>query len=217
MKDEDDNAEATKICNLLRSIGGDVGALMGPVQHYGKNPESGLRGASAWKGSADVIEGVLADIDALSGKAPNRELTCAKARDGEQGPISPFDLEIVTLGQYEDGEDYGSMCVVPTEGQSRFEKGGNLSKTQRTVQEAIAEALDNHGKTITPRAGMPPVKAAKVSDIRAEFDRRYVTDNPDPVKAANAKRMALRRALDSLSASYGAGSAEGSDWVWRVS
>jgi RecA-family ATPase len=51
MKDEDDNAEATKVCNTLRSIGDETGALMAPVHHYGKNAESGLRGASAWKGS----------------------------------------------------------------------------------------------------------------------------------------------------------------------
>src|SRR5262249_34290095 len=98
MKDEDDNAEATKVCNILRSIGAEVGALMAPVHHFGKNPESGLRGASAWRGSADVVEGVLADIHPLSGRASNRELTCTKARDGEQGPISPFELEFVPLG-----------------------------------------------------------------------------------------------------------------------
>ena len=93
IKDEDDNAEATKVSNVLLRIGEEVGVLMAPVHHYGKNPESGLRGASAWKGSADVVEGVLADIDPLSGRASNRELVCTKARDGEQGPVSGFELE----------------------------------------------------------------------------------------------------------------------------
>jgi AAA domain len=99
MKDEDDNAEATKVCNIMRTIGDETGALVAPVHHYSKNPESGLRGASAWKGSADVVMGVLADIDPLSGRASNRELVCAKARDGEQGPISPFELERRDLRQ----------------------------------------------------------------------------------------------------------------------
>jgi hypothetical protein len=89
MKDEDDNAEATKVCGILGSIGEEVGTLMAPVHHYGKNPESGLRGASAWKGSADVVEGVLADVDPLSGKTSNRELVCAierlPAAGGEPG------------------------------------------------------------------------------------------------------------------------------------
>jgi hypothetical protein len=218
MKNEDDNAEATWVCNLLRGIGEEVGGvLMAPVHHYGKNPESGLRGASAWKGSADVIEGVLADIDPLSGRASNRELVCAKARDGEQGPISAFDLEFIELGLDPDGAAYGSVCVAPTERESRFDKGSAPSKSQRAIMDAIAEAMDTCGQFIVPRAGMPEVRAAKVSDVRAEFDRRYVVDVADKVKAGDAKRKAFKRALDHLSPSkFGAGSASGADWVWRV-
>jgi hypothetical protein len=217
MKDEDDNAEATKVCNILRAIGDEIGALMAPVHHYGKNAESGLRGASAWKGSADVIEGVLADIDPLSGRTSNRELVCTKARDGEQGPISPFDLEFIELGLKDDGEIYGSCCVVPKERQSRFEKGPPPSKGQRTIIAAIDEALDSCGKVIMPRAGMPEVRAVKVSNVRAEFDRRYVALDSDPAKASATKRMAFKRALDQLSpAKFGAGSAEGADWIWKI-
>ena len=54
MKDEDDNSEATKVCNVMRAIGDELGILMAPVHHYGKNPESGLRGASAWKGPISI-------------------------------------------------------------------------------------------------------------------------------------------------------------------
>jgi AAA domain len=217
MKDEDDNAEATKICNILRSIGEETGALMAPVHHYGKSAISGLRGASAWTGSADVIEGVLADIDPLSGKVSNRELVCAKARDGEQGPIAPFNLEFIELGLNDDNEIYGSCCVVPAERESRLDKGPAPSKSQRTIIDAINEALDNYGKIITPRAGMPQLRAVKVSDVRTEFDRRYIVADTDPAKVADAKRKAFKRALDCLSpAKFGAGSAEGTDWIWKI-
>src|SRR5262249_19135342 len=50
MKSEDDNAEASNVCRTMRLIGDETGALLCPVHHYGKNPESGLRGASAWRG-----------------------------------------------------------------------------------------------------------------------------------------------------------------------
>jgi AAA domain len=217
MKNEDDNAGATRVSNTMRSIGESVGVLMAPVHHFGKNPESGLRGASAWRGSADVIEGVLADLDPLTGRASNRELVCIKARDGEQGPLSPFNLEFIQLGIDENGEIYGSCCVAPVTGESRFDKTSAPSKSQRALLDAITEALDRHGKTIEPRAGMGLVKAVKVTDVREEFDRRYVTDESDPAKAANAKRMAFKRSLDRLPPSkYGAGSAEGTDWIWRT-
>jgi hypothetical protein len=128
---------------------------MSPVHHYGKNPESGLLGASAWKGSADLIEGVLADIDPLSGRVSNRELVCAKARDGEQGPISGFDLEFIELGLDADGETYGSCCVVPTERESRFDKGKPPSKGQKTILDAINEALDTCGQTSAANGNAP--------------------------------------------------------------
>jgi hypothetical protein len=143
MKSEDDNAEATKVCNIMRAIGNETGAVMSAVHHYGKNPESGLRGASAWRGCADIILGVLADIDPLSGRASNRELVCAKARDGEQGPISPFDLQFIELGLDDDGEIYGSCCVHPRDGTTRFEKTAKPRKGQRIIQDTIIETLDH--------------------------------------------------------------------------
>jgi hypothetical protein len=217
MKNEDDNAEATRVCNILRRIGEETATLAHAVHHYGKNPESGLRGASAFKGSAESILGVLADIDPLSGRASNRELVCAKARDGEQGPVSPFELQFIGLGVDPDGEEYGSCCVVPTEGTSRFNKAKVRSKGQRAIQDAINEVLDGLGKVITPRAGMPPVKAAKVTDVRDEFNRRYVAGEADPKKSADTKRMAFKRALHGLSVSeFGAGTAEGADWIWKI-
>ena len=199
MKSEDDNAEAQKVCNILRIIGEEVGVLMCPVHHYGKNPESGLRGASAWRGTADIVQGVLADIDPLTGHTSNRELVGPKARDGEQGPISPFTLEFVRLGLDDDGEVYGSCCVVRIEGKSRFDKVATLSKSQRAICDAINEVLDGLGQIITPRAGMPPIKAAKVTDVRTEFDRRYVVDATDGGNTTDAKRKAFKRALDHLS------------------
>jgi hypothetical protein len=64
---------------------------------------------------------------------------------------------------------------------------------------------------------MATVKAAKVTDVREEFDRRYVVAEADPAKAAHAKRMAFKRALDRLPTSqFSAGAAEGCDWVWRI-
>jgi hypothetical protein len=163
------------------------------------------------------VQGVLADIDPMSGRASNRELVCAKARDGEQGPISAFELEFVVLGHDAEGEIYGSCCVVPTGGKSRFDDTAARSKGQRAIQDAINETLDGQGKLITPRADMATIKAAKVTDVRAEFDRRYVVDEADSTKAADTKRKAFKRALDHLSPSqFGAGSAEGSDWIWKT-
>ena len=48
MKCEDDNAEATAVCKIMRRIADETGTVAIGVHHYGKAAESGLRGASAW-------------------------------------------------------------------------------------------------------------------------------------------------------------------------
>ena len=179
MKNEDDNAEATKVCNVMRSIGEDIGALMAPVHHYGKNPESGLRGASAWRGCADIVQGVLADIHPLTGRASNRELVCAKARDGEQGPLSAFALEFIELGTDADNEPYGSCCVIPANGASRFDKTTAGSKGKLAIVDAINETLDDQGKVICPRAGMASVRAAK--SVTCTRNSTVDTSSPTPI------------------------------------
>lgn len=91
------------------------------------------------------------------------------------------------------------------------------SKSQRAIQAAITEALDDCGRTITPRAGMASVRAVKVIDVKNEFDRRYVVANADPAKAENAKRVAFNRALGNLPPDkFGTGSADGTDWIWKI-
>jgi hypothetical protein len=56
-----------------------------------------------------------------------------------------------------------------------------------------------------------------VSDIRPEFDRVYVVDGTDPLKIEKAKAKAFKRAIDNLPLTkFGAGSAEGFDWIWKI-
>ena len=196
MKSEDDNAEATKVCNVMRTIGDETTAVTTGVHHYGKNPESGLRGASAWRGSADNIVGVLADIDQLSGRASKRELVCVKARDGEQGPISPFDLEFIELGLDADGEIYGSCCVLPTRRSFAVRQG------RQSQQETAHHPRRHHRNAGHPRNNHHPAhwyargQSRQGERCARRIHRRYVTAEADPLKAANTKRMAFKRALD---------------------
>jgi len=91
MQDENSNAEVSKVCSIMRHIGESVGAMIIPVHHYGKDAETGLRGASAWRGAADVTISVTAKIDQLTGKASNRELALAKARDADGASARTWD------------------------------------------------------------------------------------------------------------------------------
>jgi AAA domain len=55
LKDETANAEASSVARQLLGLAAQTGTVVVPSHHYGKNQETGLRGASAWCAAADVV------------------------------------------------------------------------------------------------------------------------------------------------------------------
>jgi hypothetical protein len=227
LDDEDDNSEAAKTIKLMKAIGDDVGkqfnddALMIPVHHYGKMSSTGLRGASGWKAGCEAILSVLADIDQLTGVASNRKLALAKSRDGEAGPIAPFDLVFMPLGTDSDGDEFGSMYVEP-----RMDKvgdpGGATAKqpeTLRVFRESFAEIV-GFPYRLRGIAGFPgpEVMAVKLEDVKAEFARRWVTGETDKKKRANVIRTQFNRARKAArdSIAFGFETSGDTELVWRV-
>jgi hypothetical protein len=216
MKDENSNAEVAGICNIMRHIGGSVGATVVPVHHYGKDAATGLRGASAWQGAADMVLSVTADIDDQTGTVSNRRIALGKARDAEQGPIAPFVLEWVKLGLDDDGEDFGT-CIVkldPTRGLQGAVRD-TRPKRVRAWDDACRIALGEYGQDIQLRKDGPVIRAAELKHVKAKFCEMYVTGEGDPQKAARAKDRAYRRVLDKLPGGYVVGNGQdGQEWLW---
>jgi hypothetical protein len=149
-------------------------------------------------------------------------VTVELAKDFEEGTEIISRLERVELGLDRDGDPISSCIVVSAEAEGTAtrrvrEKGRGQSKSQRALTDAIDEALDNAGKVIVLRTGMPEVRAVQVPDVRPEFDRRYVVAETEPKKVARAKRVAFARALDHLSPKqFGTGAVHGADWIWKI-
>ncbi|HZR74554.1 AAA family ATPase [Bradyrhizobium sp.] len=219
MEDENSNAEIAKVIGKLREFETRINGLVCPVHHYGKQDAAGLRGGSLWRGGADVVLSVLADRDDRTGKVSGRELALAKARDGLEGPIAPFELRGHELGMDDDGDPFGSLVVVPGEpGQSvtRTKRGKADARSVILLREAAAEAADTTGQDIRVRTDGPIVRAVEVRNVRAEFYRRYVTDEEDSKKAAEARQKAFRRLLDKLPPDLATATQDGREWLWRV-
>ena len=219
LKDENDNAEVTRICKIMQRIGAGFGGVVVPVHHYGKVLEAGPRGASAWRGHAEIILGALADIDPLTGAATDRALVLTKNRDGTQGPVAPFTLEFVPLGVDRDGKEFGA-CIVEPELESEVQFGKTkkrkvpIPRSETALCEAVGGALNEKGVNKTFRGRN--VLAVTAEDVRLEFNRRYLVTEDDPLKAARAKRVAFNRALAKLPTEFGMGEFEGTQWIWRV-
>jgi hypothetical protein len=150
-EDENDAAKVNAALRCLRKVGSDINALVIPVHHYGKAASTGLRGSSAFKGGADVVISVLVERDEITGKSGSRSICLAKAREGEEGPISSFELQWVHLGFDDDNEPYGSCVVGQIEG-AQVTKAAKAkhSPAAKIALAALHEAIDGRGNH--PRA-----------------------------------------------------------------
>ena len=190
IKEEADNAEAARVCKIMRGIADATGVVIVPIHHYGKNAGVGLRGASAWRANADFVLSVMADIDPATGHVTNRQLAIAKDRDGAQGPLTPFELVPVDLGAI-DSKPWGSLAAVAGKaGQPTKQWSEHL----RIFRQALSTALVNHGKNERPFADGPEVKAVTEDQVRAEFNRIAHVDSP-PEKRQDALRKQFSRKL----------------------
>jgi hypothetical protein len=196
MQDENSNAEVNKICSIMHRIGNEAGVLMVAIHHLGKDAESGLRGASAWEGSADVIISALANINPNTGVVKDRRLALAKTRDYEPGPIAPYTLEVVKLGVDKYNDDI-TTCIVKIDTQPRLPPiEGEKSKSKKAFVEACRYALQKH-EDFRLKEGVRH-RAVELKYIREEFEARYVTGESDQEKRKRAIRSAWARTLRHL-------------------
>jgi AAA domain/Primase C terminal 1 (PriCT-1) len=216
LKDENDNAQVSGVCRLMRQIGQSVGSVVIPIHHYGKDAGTGLRGASAWHGAADVVVSVTADIDTLSGRVSSREIAIAKGRDEEQGPVAPFLLEWIKLGIDEHGDDFGTCIVKPDLARGIQQLAPrNAPKGVRAFNDACRFELGEHAEDVQLGKGSPMIRGVELKYVKGKFCSMYVTGEADPKKAHETSRRAWLRVLERPPAEYATGKGQdGREWVW---
>lgn len=219
LNDENDNSEASKITKILRSVGRASNTLSMPVHHYGGTLQSGLRGATAWKGNCDTILSVLAEIDPVSGDVAKRELAIAKSREGKTGGISPFELPFVQLGTDEDGHAFGSLAVNPLlDAAPTLNRANKPKKVTRSVDafnKAFNDAMASHAQDFKISGG-PTVRAVKVEHMREPFSAHYASASETEEQSKEAKRKAFTRALNSMAAEYPTETRSQVEWIWSA-
>jgi hypothetical protein len=209
MEDEDKNSEVAKAISKMRRLGRTFGGLVVPIHHYGKTAATGLRGGSAWRAGADVVLSVIAERNEITGKVSSRELALAKARDGIEGPISPFTLTFVPLGTDPDGDDFGTCIVEPMDAEAvRSDGGRKLSNRQRLALIALTECAASCGNPVPPELGLPAGLIAVILDQwRNELYRRSIID-----RDAKNPRQDFRRVREALQARALIGAHENLAW-----
>lgn len=196
LEDENDNAKVGTFMARLGRIARDLGVLIMPIHHVGKNADGGLRGASSLGAGADGVLVTLADIHATTGLVTgSRTLSLAKTRNGAPGPLASFTIEETVIGKDRDGANIpvGYVHYAPVEASG---KGKPLSRPLRDLIDSISEAMNSHGVDVQVFEDAPPRRAVRIDHVRDEFHRRHsVGDSIDPM---GTKRQAYKRALDNV-------------------
>jgi hypothetical protein len=192
LQEEADNAEAARVCKIMQRIAEQTAAIVVPIHHYGKNAAVGLRGASAWRASADIVLSVTADIDPTTGHVTNRQLSMAKDRDGAQGPITAFALKPVSFGIDENGKPFGSMVAV-AEGESA-KTMAIWPPALAVFKQALVDTLIASGKDEAPFPNGPNVRTVDAEAVKTTFATitHVESDNEQGRKEAIRKQFARK-------------------------
>jgi putative DNA primase/helicase len=181
-------------CKELQSM---TGALVMLVSHTGKDTTKGLRGHSSLFAALDAaIE--------VSRTADSREWCVAKSKDGADGAVHRFRLEVVDLGE-EDGEPITSCAVradmsEPPATRPRVPKGGN----QRVIYDALQPLLRESG--MFGKAGAPAMRPCLELEIA-------ITQTRDRLAVPSDRRTErTRQAITGLVSTGVLGCNEG--WIW---
>lgn len=196
--DENASADMGRILEAAKALQRLSGGLVVAVHHTGKDATRGLRGHSSLFAALDAAVEVTREGD-------RREWKVAKAKDGQDGGAHPFRLEVVDLGEDDEGETVTSCVIAPDESpqdvtRSRLPKGGN----QKVVLDALGELLR---KSATfGRAGAPPVRPCMELEPAVEAIAPRLTCEP------KRQKERVRQALTGLTASGVVTCREG--WLW---
>ena len=174
------------------------------VHHCGKDESKGSRGAYALTAATDTEIEVIADEDG------NRTAAVKKQRDGITGDEFHFRLEVVDVGQDEDGDIVTSCVVVPADhGPGRRQKKSVTPKDRRGLQ-ALQECLVDQGEAPPDTIHFPAnVRVVSLEAWKDIMRRRSVLS--DDINTARTQYRRIHLHLSDMELI-----AENRGYVWLV-
>ena len=138
--DENDSKSMSIVIATAKLLQDLIGGLVLLVHHTGKDASKGLRGHSSLYAALDCAIEVKRNGDL-------REWRIAKSKDGEDGASHPFKLEVVLLGQDNDGDNINSCVIVQDQSTKVIQKkmpslGSNQLIAHKALVDSLLKSLD---------------------------------------------------------------------------
>jgi putative DNA primase/helicase len=138
--DENDSKAMGQIVAAAKLLQDMIGGLVLLVHHTGKDASKGMRGHSSLHAALDCAIEVKRNGD-------RREWVLAKSKDGEDGALHPFKLDVVPLGNDSDGDEMSSCVIVanhsaPAIGKKMATLGSNQAIALKALEEPLCKSVD---------------------------------------------------------------------------
>ena len=174
---ENAGEDVGKALGYCKRIHEATGAMVLLIHHSGKDATKGARGWSGLRAAADAEIEVVREGDA-------RALRLTKSKDGEDGLVWGFALEVVQIGVDEDIEPITSCVVVDAPAPA---VGGVSSRKLGSVETIVNAVIQEFALAQTEGIEVTPVvlEAVKRMDPPADGKR-------------DTRKMRVRKALESL-------------------
>lgn len=129
---ENDAKDTNRVVDHCYKLHKETGALVVLVHHTGKDETKGARGNSALRAAADVEL-------AVTRTAKYRAITISKMKDGKDGDDMRFQLNSITIGVDDEGEEITSCVVEHMAAESS--DGPDWSEIKGKNERAICDVL----------------------------------------------------------------------------
>jgi AAA domain len=182
--DENDPAVDQALMNVLKDAAQRLHCFVLAVDHFGKDPLAGIRGASSKESSADVVLACLGTKE-LSGSVINTRLAVRKNRGGRQGQQFPFTLrEVEAPEPDEDGEPVTTMILnwssPGATGEARPEpdpwslccRRQDQRTAMKRLEQVLMDVLANQGVDLPIPPDGPVMRMADLELVREQFYSR---------------------------------------------
>ena len=178
--DENNNSEMSKLIAGLDAIRERTGVHIMLVHHSGKDASKGARGASALRAACDTEIELSFDEDTRV-----RTARATKQRDMETGAEINFVLQIVELGEDEDG-DQVTTCIIREATREEMEEVHNDARPQGANQKLFRKCFmqlrgERVGGPNPSGAGWPDAGkywCISKDDMEAHMVGKITTKNP---------------------------------------
>jgi hypothetical protein len=210
--DENSSKDMGLLVLSIDRIFRDTGAHCSLVHHMPLSGGDRMRGHGLANGAGDTT----VHVEKQNGIVTAAIDKCNDMADDEK-PRQAFRFKSITVSK-----DPHRTASVMVQAEDQAAKPAATSKTRKetkTVQafrDAVTEALDSGGEIIQVRGDGPKVKAVDVQHVRAEFERRYASGEPDAKKRAKASSKAFRRTMAELPPQFATETREGRELIWKV-